>query len=69
MMIMIINCSTYPNVIVSMLERHLGNYMRKHLGEVYLNTPKTIGTIQRTGDGEQYKELSYKPIDDILENA
>lgn len=66
---MVLNCSTYPNVVMTMLEKHLGNYMKKHLGEVWLNTPKTIGLIQRSGDGGQYKELSYKPIDELLGNA
>lgn len=56
-------------MIVSMLENHLGNYMKKNLGEVWLTTPKTIGPIQRTGDGGRYKALSYKLVDDILENA
>lgn len=62
------NYSTYPNVVVSMLERHLGNFLKKNLGEVWLNTPKTIGPIQRSGDGGQFKEWSNKLIDDIVGN-
>lgn len=48
-----------------MLEAHLGNYLKKNLGEVWLNTPETFGTILRNGDGGQFKEWPYKPIDEI----
>lgn len=50
-----------------MLERHLGNYLKKNIGEVWLNTPKAIGPIKRIGDGGQFKAWSNKKIDDILE--
>lgn len=57
--------STYPNVISSMLDTHLGNYLKKNLGEVWLNRPESFGTILRNGDGGQFKEWPYKPIDEI----
>lgn len=64
----IINFSTFPNVIESMLEYHLGSYLRKNVGEVWLNTPSTIGPVIREGDGGQFKVWPYKPIDQIVGN-
>lgn len=52
-----------------MLEKHLGNYLKKNLGEVWLHKPRTFGTIRRDGDGGQYQDWPFKPIDDILGNS
>lgn len=62
------NYSTYPNVVASMLERHLGNYLKKNIGEVWLNAPKTIGPIERS-DGGQFKEWSNDSIEEIVGNS
>lgn len=52
-----------------MLERHLGNYLKKNIGEVWLNAPKTIGPIKRNGDGRQFKKWSNDLIENIVGNS